>query len=450
MDIIYGFICLMLGIFLLIILAILFIGLHNDYKNSKSTCKQCGKKTNKIKNGICIDCYLKKLNISIEQQEIETLKSVKKGFTITDNLSSKHHTIKTLLFKNIVWIALVGVSLGLIIGVISVMDLYNIYELCRFPIFLIVAYLMVISSLLSCYSYFINPKNPTCEDGFLLDLICNRSKIKTIILCLLCIFILLFSSKNFTILLGCDDIRIMPNGTYCYYVLATNEKEKTYTLPANIEKIGRNDYYVYNVYFDNGGYLYFANDDYFSFGERITHTDQDNRDWNIELTPYKTTHPEVEETEPIDIGWIITVFISVLSILISGIFYLISIDTYKKRNNKLIYERQMAEQNQVNDNMPMSFEDAKAVCNWDNYITHLQVARDKISDYLKEHTIEEIENAYSNNQITIEQYNEFKSYIEDIKLLNVVLKNRLDTIIDNQNMLLNKYYLSSKNNTDQQ
>lgn len=127
------------------------------------------------------------------------------------------------------------------------------------------------------------------------------NKIKIISFCLLTSFLILFSSRQFVILLGCNDIRVMPTGTYCYYVLATNSKDKTYTLPAKIEKEG-SLCYVRNVYFKNGGYLYFEE------GELSEHSktniiscntyDQNSKDWKIELTQNKTTHSKVTETDP--------------------------------------------------------------------------------------------------------------------------------------------------------
>ncbi|MBP3706266.1 MAG: hypothetical protein J6J13_03325, partial [Clostridia bacterium] len=104
----------------------------------------------------------------------------------------------------------------------------------------------------------------------------------------------LFSNNHFIIKLGCEDIRVMPDGTYCYYVLATNEKDKTYTLPANIEKIDGN-YCVRNIYFKNGGYLYFDDCDYFEYDETARVCDQSGNFWNIKLTNNKTTHYKVNE-----------------------------------------------------------------------------------------------------------------------------------------------------------
>ena len=59
------------------------------------------------------------------------------------------------------------------------------------------------------------------------------------------------------------------------------------------------DYCVDNVYFSNGGYLYFGEGytDTFNFGETQTYHDQNENEWEIELTNYKTSHKDVQETK---------------------------------------------------------------------------------------------------------------------------------------------------------
>lgn len=127
----------------------------------------------------------------------------------------------------------------------------------------------------------------------------SSKKIITVIIHMFLIFTLLFSSNYFVIKsFDCDDLRLMPDGTYCYYVKATNEKGKTYTLPANIQKM-EGYYSVYNVYFDNGGYLYFGDTCIdIEYEDTADCVDQDEREWEIELTNWKTSHPMVDETKP--------------------------------------------------------------------------------------------------------------------------------------------------------
>lgn len=142
---------------------------------------------------------------------------------------------------------------------------------------------------------------------------CNMRAVCTITVSLCMAFVILFSNRYFAIKLGCDDIRVMPEGEYCYYVLATNEKGKTYTLPAKILKRYteyqdengteiQSNYYVEEVRFKNGGYLYF--DDtcelYYNkktnvFGNKAL--DQNERYWHIEFTGRKTHNKNIKETE---------------------------------------------------------------------------------------------------------------------------------------------------------
>ena len=128
----------------------------------------------------------------------------------------------------------------------------------------------------------------------------------------------------------------MPEGEYCYYVLATNKSNKTYTLPAKISKrfdvyIEEDDtrtqttYYVEKVYFENGGYLYFEDTCELDYNkntkvfENSYATDQRERDWQIEFTGRKTYNENFEETEPFKAGKLILPFISVAITIINMI-----------------------------------------------------------------------------------------------------------------------------------
>lgn len=138
------------------------------------------------------------------------------------------------------------------------------------------------------------------SDILLVRLSRDARKIVAILFHLLMIVILMFGSNYFIVrICGSTDIRCMPEGTYCYYVRATNEKGKTYTLPAKIYKHDLSTYAVENVYFDNGGYLYFAGTcEDFEYDDTEQCSDQDEHEWEISLTNYKTTHKKVTETQP--------------------------------------------------------------------------------------------------------------------------------------------------------
>lgn len=216
------------------------------------------------------------------------------------------------------------------------MDLYKIYDFCSTGIFVVVAHFFVL--LMCCSGFYKSVIFNLLNDRF------ESLKAKTLctsLVSLLISFVILFSTSQFIIMLGCKDIRVMPEGTYCYYVYATNEKGKTYTLPAKIikryeeyveEDIDGNShtrtsevFYVENVYFKNGGYLYFETGDYFEYEEKCNYDDQNNREWEIELTNIKTFHEKVIETEPFKPWKLIIPFAEIVIIFISSLLYIIKI-----------------------------------------------------------------------------------------------------------------------------
>ncbi len=182
------------------------------------------------------------------------------------------------------------------------MKLYEAYELCNsafFIVLFIIAVPVCFFNLLETSS-----KNGVKDRRTNIDELLHAysisfdfGKIITILLCLIFSITILFANNQFIIMLGCDDLRAMPDGTYCYYVFATNQKDKTYTLPAKIYKES-NTYRVENVYFKNGGYLYFSNSDFFEYGDNDLCYDQNDKSWNIELTTNKTAHQYITETKP--------------------------------------------------------------------------------------------------------------------------------------------------------
>ena len=181
------------------------------------------------------------------------------------------------------------------------MKLYSIYRFLSSPFFTIILLLTFILCVGFIIDYMISCiKKRTPHENFFDELLSSYDipfktrKTLLMLLDILLIVITIFSNNHFIIKLGCEDIRVMPDGTYCYYVLATNEKDKTYTLPANIEKIDGN-YCIRNIYFKNGGYLYFDDCDYFEYDETARVCDQSGNFWNIKLTNNKTTHYKVNE-----------------------------------------------------------------------------------------------------------------------------------------------------------
>lgn len=158
----------------------------------------------------------------------------------------------------------------------------------------------------------------------------KEKKTAAISVCVLSCFVILFSNSHFVTMLGSRDIRTMPEGTYCYYVKATNEKGKTYTLPAKIEKINSTYYGIYNVYFKNGGYLYFEDSEYIKYSETLSTHDQSGKDWDIKLTTYKCSHEKVEETDIINFKKLILPFVEALLILFTGLMFIFNSVKKKK------------------------------------------------------------------------------------------------------------------------
>ncbi len=203
------------------------------------------------------------------------------------------------------------------------MDLCRLYILFSGPFWLVFWGIYLFGTIIDLFSFLKNRKEP-----YFLDAICltfDTSKAKAICVCIVSIIMCLmvfFGSRQIVIGLGCDDIQVMTEGTYCYYVYATNEKDKTYTLPANIEKVNDNEYLVHNVYFKNGGFLYFEDCDYFDYGDKEYSIDQNGNGWYIELTPRKAYHERVEETEPSNPLGLIFPSAVIAIILFSTILYI--------------------------------------------------------------------------------------------------------------------------------
>lgn len=222
------------------------------------------------------------------------------------------------------------------------MSLYDIYEISSSAIFTIPLFFAAFFCIFDIWHFiksFSQKKKPKPDaDGLFLDMSFKTRKITIILLNFLFIFITLFSNNCFVIMLGCEDIRVMPEGTYCYYVLATNKKDNTYTLPAKIEKVNETydfgegdikhsqDYYIKNVYFKNGGYLYFGDECELYKNKKTgkftaTAYDQNEKEWKIELTDNKTSHPKVTETNPLRFSTIIFIFIIASCFLLSSILH---------------------------------------------------------------------------------------------------------------------------------
>lgn len=213
--------------------------------------------------------------------------------------------------------------------------MYEIYQIAKIPFFIGISFFVGLFSVIIIINlFFSKSKSGGFEDikTFLKEF--NIKKPIAIIFCLLSSAILVFSNNTIVWLLsGQKDLRLAPEGTYCYYVIASKESSnKEYTLPAKVEKGTSDLYYVKNVYFPNGGYLYFDSGDYYNFGkdydynnstqcfnETMYYADQNGEFWNIILTGRKTTHSSVYEQHT---NFTLNI---ILTILFSGCLIIISI-----------------------------------------------------------------------------------------------------------------------------
>ncbi len=203
------------------------------------------------------------------------------------------------------------------------MNLCEWYLLFSSPIWIVFWGIYLLGSLIDLFSLIKKRQEPYFLDaiGMPFDTTKAKSICITIVSIIMCLMVF-FGSRQIVIGLGCDNIQVMPEGTYCYYVYATNEKDKTYTLPANIEKVNNNTYLVHNVYFENGGYLYFEDCDYFDYGDKEYSIDQNGNGWYIELTNHKTHHEKVTETKPSNPLGLIFPSTVIVIILITTILYI--------------------------------------------------------------------------------------------------------------------------------
>lgn len=109
---------------------------------------------------------------------------------------------------------------------------------------------------------------------------------------------------------------IVPDGTYCHYAIVSSDSG-SYTLPARVYKtsdtsevemgydylsgerrtvgVTTSAYYISEVYWPNGGYLYFEEDVPMIIGEEYTLRDQNWDEWNVIITETRAEHEKITE-----------------------------------------------------------------------------------------------------------------------------------------------------------
>ena len=217
------------------------------------------------------------------------------------------------------------------------MNLYEIYSIFSQPYFIVLTIIAGLCGLIDIIAHWGSIDQPhqnhSLSDALLVNLSFSGRKITLIFINLFLVFAVLFFNNHFVVSLGCSDLRVMPKGTYCYYVLVTNEKDKTYTLPAKIEKLSYDEYYIDNVYFKNGGWLYFEGGDYFQYDDTsYSSFDQNGKEWDLELTSKKATHAKVTEVKIFTLSTTIFYYALSFEFLFIAIMHLIHLTKGYKQN----------------------------------------------------------------------------------------------------------------------
>ncbi len=135
-------------------------------------------------------------------------------------------------------------------------------------------------------------------------------------------------------LVGINNLKIKPEGTYCFYVEATRNGDKTYTLPARIriEEYREDEderrvrvyryYYIERVYFSNGGFLDTEYLDDVSINKPIVFCDDNDNKWELVLLNEHAYTPEVKETN--NASWISITILCIQTVSLIIVLYALS------------------------------------------------------------------------------------------------------------------------------
>lgn len=169
------------------------------------------------------------------------------------------------------------------------------------------------------------------------------------VILLICILVHFFCSSCFAQIIGFHRLDIEPFGSVCcYYVEAENESGKTYALPAKItidssshdtidsngeiKIVTRREYIINNVFFYNGGYLYFdAGKGLSEAGDFFTAADQSGEVWRIRLTDKRAFSYFFEEISGLTL-WDYIEWISVTAL--STILFILWVRYYENQKKQ--------------------------------------------------------------------------------------------------------------------
>ncbi len=284
-----------------------------------------------------------------------------------------------------------------------------------FALIILVAIFLSLFSLMPIFSLFSkNRKKEINKNIYYLENELNIKKPILIISCLVCTFVLIFSNSVIVWTLdGKTDLRLAPEGVHFYSVIINREGSSShYTLPAKILK-SEGLYYVENVYFSNGGYLYFNSYEYADFDETITDADQNGEFWEIKITNLKASPPN-NMADHYEISFWRLFFVIVPSILIV-IYALLLLFTknkkYSEENTNLQIEKYISSLKQTYQNAVRDIGDVKP---------------------------EDIEHAYTQGLITKEKFTEIMNSYEVLQFMIQSLPLQIETFEQKRLELLNK------------
>lgn len=172
------------------------------------------------------------------------------------------------------------------------------------PVILLLLSIFFLALIFNSWSY---------ERNTIANKILGKSRARVFITCLLLFVMIIFSNFDMYALLGGKDIRFISDGRYCYNVSASRFLGNSYTLPASIYKetnaFGKSKYYIEKIYFKNGGYLVFDEEDYITLNDYSYLVDQNGEEWMVELCNQRSNHTNVSESKPISFwGVILAIF----------------------------------------------------------------------------------------------------------------------------------------------
>jgi hypothetical protein len=139
---------------------------------------------------------------------------------------------------------------------------------------------------------------------------------------------------------GVYNLNILPEGTYCFYVEASQYGGKVYTVPAEVRVEKETDesddkrrtytyYYIDRFFFSNGNEIKLVALDSVEINKSDYHIDSNGKEWDITLLNKHAYSPHVKETNYTD--WL---GITILAIEVIPLLFFLIIFFRKEKNNE--------------------------------------------------------------------------------------------------------------------